>query len=130
VRRVEGFDKAARDFPASESPLGYAAVAADIAGSLGKAVTLTGDVSETKKQDFVTVMLVEVSSGCPSGSACTVRLVQAGDNPAKRGDTLRVFGHVARAFKWPGHPDVPEIEVDFTLKGSAEGSTRPTKEPR
>ena len=64
-------------------------------------------------------MLLEVasSSGCPSGSACTVRLVQGADNPAKRGDALRVLGHVARAFSVPGRPDIPEIEVDFTLKG-------------
>jgi hypothetical protein len=134
VRRVESLDKAARDFLGSESPLTYALVAPDIAASAGKAVTLSGDVSETKKQGYLTVMLLEVSSGCPSGSGCTVRLVQAGDNPAKRGDTLRVFGHVARAFKSPGHPDVPEIEVDFTLKGAGDGGAspgkRPAKEPR
>jgi len=46
-----------------------------------------------------------------------VRLVQGGSNPAKRGDALRVVGHVARAFSRPGRPDIPEIEVDFTLKG-------------
>jgi len=134
VRRVDDLDKAAREFAAGESPLTYTSVAADIAASVGKAVMLTGDVSEVKKQDYVTVMLVEVSSGCPAGSGCTVRLLQAGDVPAKRGDTLRVFGHVARAFKSPGHPDVPEIEVDFTLKGSASDGgapgKRPAKEPR
>jgi hypothetical protein len=134
VRRVESLDKAARDFATSESPLAYAAVAQDITGNVGRAVTLSGDVSETKKQGYLTVMLLEVSSGCPSGSGCAVRLVQAGDNPAKRGDTLRVFGHVARAFKSPGHSDVPEIEVDFTLKGSASDGgapgKRPAKEPR
>jgi hypothetical protein len=60
---------------------------------------------------------VSAASGCPAGGACTVRLVQAADNQARRGDALRVFGHVARAFTTAGRADIPEIEVDFTLKG-------------
>jgi hypothetical protein len=118
VRRVESLDKAAREFAGAESPIAFAALAKDIAGSTGKAVALSGELSEVKKVGYQTVMLMEVSaaSGCAGGS-CTVRLVQGAENPAKRGDSLRVFGHVARAFSLPGRADIPEIEVDFTLKG-------------
>ncbi|MFT3775122.1 MAG: zinc ribbon domain-containing protein [Minicystis sp.] len=121
VRRVDSLEKAARDFAPGEPTVGYRDLAGNIGGAIGKAVTLAGEVAETKKQGHQTVMLLDVaaSSGCPGGGACTVRLVQGGDNAAKRGDTLRVFGHVARAFSVAGRADIPEIEVDFTLKGGA-----------
>ena len=126
VRRVESLDKAARDIESGGDPrIGYRELSADIAGSVGKAVTLSGEVVEVKKQGYQTVMLLDVdaASGCPGG-ACTVRLVQGADNAARRGDRLRVFGHVARAFSVPGRPDLAEVEVDFTLRGE------PGKDPK
>jgi hypothetical protein len=124
VRRVDSLEKVARELASTEPPIPFAQLAADIPAAAGKAVALAGEVSETKKQGHETVMLLEVSaaSGCPTGNACTVRLVQGGDNPAKRGDSLRVYGHVARAFSVPGRADIPEIEVDFTLKGEPSGT--------
>jgi hypothetical protein len=121
VRRVDSLEKAARDFAGAEPPVPFATLAANVPAAVGKPVVLSGEVSDTSKQKYETVMLLEVSaaSGCGAGGACTVRLVQGGDNPAKRGDTVRVYGHVTRAFSVPGRPDIPEIEVDFTLKGDA-----------
>lgn len=120
VRRVESLDKAARDFAATESPIGYADLAGSGALAVGKAVSLSGEVSDVKKQGYQTVMLIDVSpaSGCSAGRNCTVRLVQAGDSTAKRGDTLRVFGYVGRPFSVPGRADIPEIDIDFALKGT------------
>jgi hypothetical protein len=134
VRRVESLEKAARELASVDPPVPFAQVVADIPAAAGKAVALTGEVSETKKQGFTTVMLLDVpaASGCPQaagGAGCTVRLLQGGDNPAKRGDTLRVFGHVARAFPVPGRPDIPEIEVDFTLKGDKQADLAPKPAP-
>ncbi len=127
VRRVDSLEKAARELATTDPPVPFAQLAANISAAAGKAVALAGEVSETKKQGYETVMLLDVSaaSGCPAGAgsgSCTVRLVQGADNPAKRGDTLRVFGHVARAFSVPGRADIPEIEVDFTLKGDTGGN--------
>ncbi len=121
VRRVDSLERVARELATTEPPVPFHQLAADIRAAAGKPVALAGEVSETKAQGHETVMLLEVSpaSGCAAGSACTVRLVQGGDNPAKRGDSLRVYGHVARAFSVPGRADIPEIEVDFTLKGDA-----------
>jgi hypothetical protein len=119
VRRVESLEQAATEFAATESPVPYATIAADIAGAVGKATSLSGEVSDTKKQGYRTIMVLEVSaaSGCASGQSCPVRLVQASESVAKRGDSLRVYGHVSRAFAVTGLPDIPEIEVDFALKG-------------
>jgi hypothetical protein len=119
VQRVENLDAAAREFLAG-APITYGPLAQNIGGQLGKPVALTGNVLETRKQGYETVMLLDVStaSGCPSAGACAVRLVDGADNPAKKGDTLRVFGHVSRAFSAPGRADIPEIEVDFTVKGA------------
>ncbi len=127
VRRVDSLEKVARELATTEPPLPFAQLAADIPAAAGKAVALAGEVSETKKQGHETVMLLDVSaaSGCTraaAGGACTVRLVQAGESAAQRGDALRVYGHVARAFAVPGRADIPEIEVDFTLKGDGPGT--------
>jgi hypothetical protein len=118
VRRVDNLETAAREF-ASESPITYDKLAGNVPAQIGKAVTLAGEVSEARKQGYQTVMLLDVSaaSGCRAGSTCTVRLVQGDENPAKRGDALRVYGHVSRLFSVPGRADLPEIEVDFTIKG-------------
>jgi hypothetical protein len=45
----------------------------------------------------------------------------------KKGDTLRVYGHVARAVALPGRADVPEIEVDFALGAGGKGATATPK---
>jgi hypothetical protein len=118
VRRVDNLETAAREFSA-EQPISYAPLAQNLAGQIGKPVALAGEVIESRKQGYTTVMLLDVarSSGCPTAGGCTVRLVHGAENPAKKGDPLRVYGHVASAFSVPGRADIPEIEVDFTLKG-------------
>ncbi len=88
VRRVESLEKAAKEIVSADPPpVAFAQLAASIPGAVGRAVALTGEVSDSRKQGYETVMLLEVSaaSGCAAGAACTVRLVLGGDNPAKRG---------------------------------------------
>jgi hypothetical protein len=123
VRRVDNLDTAAREFMA-EAPINWGPLASNLAGQIGKATVLSGEVSDTRKQGYQTVMLLDVStaSGCPSAGACSVRLVQGSESSAKKGDTLKVYGHVARVYAVQGRPDIAEIEVDFTT-----GGTRPAK---
>jgi len=123
VRRVESLEKAAHEIVSAEPIVPFGQLASNIPAAVGKPVALTGEVSDTKTLGYQTVLLLEVSaaSGCTAGSgSCTVRLVQGADNAAKHGDTIRVFGHVTGAFSWAGR-QIPEIEVDFTLKGSRPG---------
>lgn len=119
VRRVESLEAAAKDF-ASESPINYAPLLANLNGQIGKAIAVGGEVIEARKQGYQTVILLDVagSSGCPSAGTCTARLVQGAESPTKKGDLLRVYGHVSRAFSVQGRADLPEIEVDFLLKGA------------
>lgn len=123
VKRVDSLETAAAEFVA-DKPLGYAALAADIAGSVGKPAVLAGEVIEARRltQVHQTIILLSVarSSGCAAGGAddaCQVRLVQGADSAVKRGDLLTAYGHVTKAFPVKGKPDIPEVEVDFTLKG-------------
>ena len=128
VRRVESLEAAAKEFMAGET-VGYGAVAANIAGTIGKAVALSGELTDIKKQGYETVMLLDVpqAQGCTTAGACTVRLVLGAESSAKKGDTLRIYGHVARAVALPGRADVPEIEVDFALGASGKA---PSPAPR
>jgi hypothetical protein len=118
VRRVPSLDAAAREF-AAESPIDFGPLLAGIGAQVGKAVVLAGEVIEARKQGYQTVILLDVaqSSGCPKAGTCTARLVQGADSPVKKGDLVRVYGHVSRAFSVEGRADVPEIEVDFLTKG-------------
>jgi hypothetical protein len=125
VRRVDSLEVAAREFVGqSPSPVGWAAIAADLPGSIGKSTVLSGEVIEVRRQTHQTIVLLDVSSksGCSDagkkgGSGCHVRLVQGADNPLQRGDLITAYGTVLRAFAVAGKPDVPEVQVDFTLKG-------------
>ena len=120
---------AAREFIASESPIGYGRRSPERRRpQVGKAVALTGEVTELEEAglpDGDAARRVAAPRAAPPRGACTVRLVQGAENPAKKGDALRVFGHVARAFPVPGRADIPEIEVDFALKdGKGGGKAR------
>jgi hypothetical protein len=121
VRRVDDLAVAAREF-AAQSPLGWADVAPNPAAVAGKPVLLGGEVVDVRRQNHQTVMLLDVGSafGCKAtagSSPCHVRLVQGADNDVKQGAEMRAFGHVTRAFSVAGRPDIPEVWVDFTLKG-------------
>ncbi|MFO0756216.1 MAG: hypothetical protein U0359_06975 [Byssovorax sp.] len=118
VRRVPSLDAAAKEFTA-ESPIDFGPLLGGIGAQVGKAVVLAGEVVEARKQGYQTVILLDVaqSSGCPKAGTCTARLVQGADSPVKKGDLVRVYGHVSRAFSVEGRADVPEIEVDFLTKG-------------
>ncbi|WP_438014687.1 zinc ribbon domain-containing protein [Sorangium sp. So ce315] len=135
VRRVDRIDTAAKEF-AARSPLGYAALAAGGADLVGKPIALTGEVLETRRQGYSTLLLLSVSpaSGCKGGGAtaagagagaaprapgaCKVRLVHGAENPAQRGDVLTAYGAVAPPFTAPDGAVIPEVSVEFTVKGA------------
>ena len=60
-------------------------------------------------------MLVDDKRGCAKGP-CLARVVIGRDLALVRGDGLRAYGTVARAFTTPGGQTVPEIESQFVLR--------------
>ncbi|WP_437792571.1 zinc-ribbon domain-containing protein [Sorangium sp. So ce693] len=137
VRRVDRLDTAAKEF-AGRGPLGYAELAAGGKDHVGKPIALTGEVVEVRRQGYSTLILLSIppASGCAGGKeggaaaasaspgaaprapeACKVRLVHGADNPAQRGDILTAYGSVAPPFVAPGGAEIPEVQVEFTVKG-------------
>ncbi|XXX73656.1 zinc ribbon domain-containing protein [Sorangium sp. So ce134] len=131
VRRVDRLDTAAKEF-AARGPIGYAELAAGGKAHIGKPIALTGEVLEARRQGYSTLILLSVprASGCReagataagaaarSPDACKVRLVHGADNPAQRGDVITAYGSVAPPFVAPGGAEIPEVSVEFTVKGA------------
>ena len=114
VRRVDNLETAAREF-LSESPIRFATLGADIARHAGKPIVIGGKVMEVRRENHRTTMLVDVtSSGC---KGCPAQLVQGANNTAEPGDQITAYGRVLRAVRQQSGADIPEIEVDFTVKG-------------
>src|SRR5262249_22321258 len=111
-------EMAAHDFVATEHPISYRELAKNIAANVDKPIALEGEVVETQRQGYQTMLVLNVSStyGCDRTGTCTVRLVQGSENTARQSDTLRGCGRVSRAFSVQGRPEVPEVEVDFALR--------------
>ncbi|WP_437721461.1 zinc-ribbon domain-containing protein [Sorangium sp. So ce861] len=135
VRRVDRLETAAKEF-AGRNPIGYVELAAGGKDVIGKPIALTGEVLEARRQGYSTLILLSMprTSGCkqagataasagPGGAgrspdACKVRLVHGADNPAQRGDVLTAYGSVAPPFVAPGGAEIPEVWVEFTVKGA------------
>jgi hypothetical protein len=115
VRRVDSLDTAAREF-AAESPITYAALGADIARHAGRPIMLGGQVIDVKRENHKTTLVLDV--GPPLGcKGCVAHLVQGAHNPVQSGEQITAYGRVRRAVRAASGADVPEIEVDFTVKG-------------
>jgi hypothetical protein len=130
VRRVDRLETAAKEF-AGRNPIGYVELAAGGKDAIGKPIALTGEVLEARRQGYSTLILLSMprTSGCKAGAtsagaaarspdACKVRLVHGADNPAQRGDVLTAYGSVAPPFVAPGGAEIPEVWVEFTVKGA------------
>ncbi|WP_437332669.1 zinc ribbon domain-containing protein [Sorangium sp. So ce394] len=130
VRRVDRLETAAKEF-AGRNPIGYVELAAGGKDVIGKPIALTGEVLEARRQGYSTLILLSMprTSGCKAGAtaagaaarssdACKVRLVHGADNPAQRGDVLTAYGSVAPPFLAPGGAEIPEVWVEFTVKGA------------
>lgn len=124
VHRVDSLETAATEF-ARLSPIAYGTLMASIGDAGGKPTVLSGEVVEARLQNYQTILLLDVarSSGCTQKAGsnealpCHVRLIHGADSGAKRGDLLTAYGRVLRPFPVKGKPDIPEIQVDFILKG-------------
>ena len=115
VTRVASLVEAAKSFE-ERGPIGYDAAMRDIAASkTGEYIVVEGEVEEARGSPHRTVALVDDRRGCAKGP-CIARVVVGRDLSLARGETLRAYGRVTRAFRAPTAQTVPEIEAEFVLR--------------
>lgn len=115
VTRVDNLAEAAKAFE-SRGPIGYDVAMRDIAaGKTGEPIVVEGDVVEARASGHRTLVLVDDRRGCVKGP-CLARVVVGGDLVLAHGETLRAYGHIARAYKTPGAQTVPEVEAEYVVR--------------
>ncbi len=116
VRRVDSLRAEAGRFRANATD-SYAALSKDIDAKRGWAVALDGSVVEARVENHTTLVLLDVSKGCPQ-APCLARVIHGGEMQLGRAERISVFGHVTRAVDGPRTGvKVPEIRADFILAG-------------
>ncbi len=113
ISRVANLADAALAFE-DLGPIGYDAAASTLTNKIGLPIAVEGAVVELRRSGHRTVVLVDDRRGCAKGP-CLARVVIGRELVADRGDSLRAYGHVARAFTTAAGQAVPEIEAEFVL---------------
>jgi hypothetical protein len=113
LKRVASLAEEGKAFE-KQGTVGYDAALANLAGSSGQPIVVDGEVAEPRSSGHRTLMLIDDRRGCARGP-CLVRVVIGQDLMVARGDRLRAYGHVARAFTTPAGQTVPEVEADFVV---------------
>jgi hypothetical protein len=114
LKRVASLAEEAKAFE-KQATLGYDAALADLATDTGKPIVVDGEVVEPRASGHRTLLLVDDRRGCAKGP-CLARVVIGQEVAVARGDRLRAYGRVARAFTAPSGQSVPEVEADFVIR--------------
>jgi hypothetical protein len=114
LKRVASLADEAKAFE-KQATLGYDAALANLATDAGRPIVVDGEVVEPRASGHRTLLLVDDRRGCAKGP-CLARVVVGQEIVVARGDRLRAYGRVARAFATPTGETVPEIEADFVLR--------------
>jgi hypothetical protein len=114
LKRVASLADEAKTFE-KQATVGYDAALANLASDAGRPIVVEGEIIEPRASGHRTLLLVDDRRGCAKGP-CLARVVIGQVLPVARGDRLRAYGHVARAFTTPTGETVPEIEADFVLR--------------
>jgi hypothetical protein len=114
VKRVASLADEARAFE-QQQPLGYDAAMANLTGTEGSPIVVEGEVLEARASGHRTLLLVDDKRGCARGP-CLARVIVGRDLAVGRGEPLRAYGRVARAFTTTSGQTVPEVEADFLTR--------------
>ena len=87
----------------------------NLTASTGKSIVVDGEVIEPRAAGHRTLLLVDDRRGCAKGP-CLTRVVVGQELSIGRGERLRAYGRVARAFATPSGQTVPEVEADFVIR--------------
>ncbi len=118
VKRVANLAEEARAFE-RQPTIGYDAAVSALAdaggaSAVGQAMVVDGEVIEPRASGHRMLILVDDKRGCAKGP-CLARVVVGQDSPIVRGQRLRAYGQLARAFTTSAGRTVPEVEADFVL---------------
>jgi hypothetical protein len=114
LKRVASLADEAKAFE-KQPTLGYDAALANLATDAGRPIVVDGEVVEPRASGHRTLLLVDDRRGCAKGP-CLARVVVGQEVPVARGDRLRAYGRIARAFATPTGESLPEVEADFVLR--------------
>jgi hypothetical protein len=114
VTRVTSLREEAKTFEGQKT-IGYDAAMADVGANVGQAMVVDGEVIESRASGRRTLVLMDDHRGCARGP-CLARVIVGRELTLARGERLRAYGRVARAFVTSPGQTVPEVEADFVLK--------------
>lgn len=113
VKRVASLEDAATEFRRSATD-DYPTIA-DSSTKTGLPVALDGEVVETRIDGEVTVLLLDVTTGCPA-APCLARVIYGGRFDTKRGALLGAYGSLLGLVDGPRTgAKIPEIAAEFLL---------------
>lgn len=117
VRRVDTLAKEAERLrPLSTGS--YATIADQTETKRGWAVALDGSVVDARTENYSTVIVMDVQSGCARGP-CLARITYGAPFTLARGDKLSAFGSIDGVVDGPRTgTKIPQIRADFLLKPS------------
>jgi hypothetical protein len=96
----------------------YAAIADQTETKRGWAVALDGVTVDARTENYNTVVVVDVQSGC-ARAPCLARITYGAPYSLSQGDKLSAFGEVAGVVDGPrSGSKIPEIRADFLLKAT------------
>ncbi|HEY3669236.1 MAG TPA: hypothetical protein VGL19_24725, partial [Polyangiaceae bacterium] len=96
----------------------YAAIADQPDTKRGWAIALDGNVVDARTENYNTVVVMDVQSGC-AHAPCLARIVYGAPFTLVRGDKLSAFGEVAGVVDGPRTGTrIPEIRADFLIRAS------------
>jgi hypothetical protein len=114
IRRVASLTEEGARF-AQGATRAYSAISTDNDKQRGLKVALDGEVVEARNENHTSIVLLDVSSGCPR-RPCLARLVHGAGAQLKTGDAISVYGHVTGAIPGPSKgTKIPELRIDFWL---------------
>ncbi|HVJ18310.1 MAG TPA: hypothetical protein VM686_22980, partial [Polyangiaceae bacterium] len=115
IRRVENLSSeiaAAR----AQGAASYAGIGAEPESKRGTPVVLDGSVIEARTENFATVMLLDVKSGC-STPPCLVKVTYGAKAMISSGDPVVAVGKVSGGANGPReNSTIPAIAADFVVK--------------
>jgi hypothetical protein len=117
VKRVDSFAREAERVR-QRATSNYASISEQTEGKRGWAVALDGSVVDARTDNYNTVVVMDVSSGC-SHAPCLARVVYGAPFTLARADKFSAFGEVSGVVDGPRTgTKIPEIRANFLIKAS------------